>query len=79
MLPEEEDVTHGRWRVEGNQYFDTAATEPPETTQYTIILITKKISYLRTKHTSFMRSGRNRGFASVMRYWSAHGVKAVTS
>jgi hypothetical protein len=42
MLPEEEGVTHGRWRVEGNQYFDTAAVEPPETTQYTIILITKK-------------------------------------
>jgi len=42
MLPEEKDVTHGRWRIEGNQYFDTAAIEPPETSQYTIILITKK-------------------------------------
>jgi hypothetical protein len=42
MLPEEKDVTHGRWRIEGNQYFSTAATEPPETSQYTIILITKK-------------------------------------
>jgi hypothetical protein len=35
-------ATHVRWRIEGNQYFDTAATVPPETTQYTIILITKK-------------------------------------
>jgi len=33
MLPVEE---------KGNQYFDTAATDPPETSQYTIILITKK-------------------------------------
>jgi hypothetical protein len=42
MLPEEKDVTHGRWRIEGNQFFNTTATEPPATTQYTIILITKK-------------------------------------
>jgi hypothetical protein len=42
MLPAEENVTRGRWRIEGNQYFDTAATDPPETSQYTIILITKK-------------------------------------
>jgi hypothetical protein len=42
MLPAEEDTTHGSWRIEGNQYFDTAAVEPPETRQYTIILITKK-------------------------------------
>jgi hypothetical protein len=42
MLPIEENTTHGRWHIDGNQYFDTAATEPPETTQYTIILITKK-------------------------------------
>jgi hypothetical protein len=42
MLPEEEDVTHGRWRIEGNQYFFAAAIEPPETSPYTIILITKK-------------------------------------
>jgi hypothetical protein len=42
MLPADENTTHGRWRIEGNQYFNTVATEPPETTQYTIILITKK-------------------------------------
>jgi len=42
MLPIEQDTTHGRWRIDGNQYFDTAAMEPPETTQYTIILITKR-------------------------------------
>jgi len=42
MLPVEENVTHGRWHIEGNQYFDTVATDPPETSQYTIILITKK-------------------------------------
>ena len=42
MLPEEKDVTHGRWRIEGNQCFETAATEPPLNSQYTIILITKK-------------------------------------
>jgi len=59
MLPVEENVTHGRWRIEGNQYFSTAATDPPET-RYTIILITKKDFVLQTKHTSFMRRGLNR-------------------
>jgi hypothetical protein len=42
MLPIEEGIANGSWRIEGNQYFDTAATEPPLNTQYTIILITKK-------------------------------------
>jgi hypothetical protein len=42
MLPDEADNTHGTWRIEGNQYFDTAATNPPLNSQYTIILITKK-------------------------------------
>jgi hypothetical protein len=51
MLPVEENVTHGRWRIEGNQYFDTAATDPPETSQYTIILITKK-DFVFTDQTS---------------------------
>jgi hypothetical protein len=42
MLPADENTTHGRWHIEGNQYFSTVATEPPETMQYTIILITRK-------------------------------------
>jgi len=48
LLPAEEGILHGHWRIEGNQYFETAqytdstATESPKTTQYTIILITKK-------------------------------------
>jgi len=42
MIPVEPDITHGTWRIQGNQYFDTAATDPPETRQYTIILITKQ-------------------------------------
>ena len=42
MLPAEEGATHGQWRIEGNQYIDTAATDPPLTSQYTVILITKK-------------------------------------
>lgn len=42
MLPADEYTTHGRWRIEGNQYFNTYTTDPPETSQYTIILITKK-------------------------------------
>jgi len=43
MLPEIIDgfkSTHGKWRIEGNQYFDTAEVDPPETRQYTIILLT---------------------------------------
>ena len=42
MLPVDPDTTHGTWHIEGNQYFDTAALDPPETTQYTVILITKR-------------------------------------
>jgi hypothetical protein len=42
MLPVDPDTTHGTWRIEGNQYLYTAATDPPETTQYTIILISKR-------------------------------------
>jgi len=42
MLPEEPGVTHGKWRIEGNHYFDIAMVKPPKTTQYTIILLTKK-------------------------------------
>lgn len=42
LVPVEEGILHGSWRVEGNQYFDTVATEPPQTRQYTIILVTKK-------------------------------------
>jgi hypothetical protein len=42
MTPVEPDITHGTWRIEGNQYFDTDATDPPQTTQYTIILISKQ-------------------------------------
>jgi hypothetical protein len=42
MLPEEKDVTRGRWRIEGNQYFSSALIELPHESRYTIILITKK-------------------------------------
>src|SRR5260221_3142658 len=42
MLPAEKDITHGRWRIDGNQYFSIAAVEPPEKSAYTIILISKK-------------------------------------
>jgi hypothetical protein len=42
MLPEEEGITHGTWRMDGNQSFETVATDPPQTLRYTIILITKK-------------------------------------
>ena len=42
MLPADPDITHGTWRIEGNQFFDTASLAPGETDQYTIILITKR-------------------------------------
>jgi hypothetical protein len=41
MTPVEPDATRGTWRIEGNRYFETVATEPPRSFQYTIILITK--------------------------------------
>jgi hypothetical protein len=40
MLPADEGTTHGTWRIEGNQYFDTNSLDT-QTGQYTIILITK--------------------------------------
>jgi hypothetical protein len=43
MLPEDPDTTHGTWRIEGNQCFDTATIDPAGTRRYTIILITKQI------------------------------------
>jgi len=42
MTPVEPDIAHGTWRIEGNQYFNTYATDPPQTFQYTIILISKR-------------------------------------
>ena len=42
MLPEEEGIAHGVWRIEGNQYFSIAAIEPADKSSYTIILITEK-------------------------------------
>lgn len=42
MIPMDPDTTHGTWRIEGNQYFDTAATDPSQTSQYTIILLTQR-------------------------------------
>jgi hypothetical protein len=41
MLPVEPDATNGTWRIEGNRYFETVATDPPLMTQYTSILLTK--------------------------------------
>jgi hypothetical protein len=42
MTPAEPDATHGTWRIEGNRSFETVATEPPRSFQYTIILLTKR-------------------------------------
>ena len=42
MLPAEPGTTHGRWRIQGNQYFNTAEVDPTDTRQYTIILLTQK-------------------------------------
>jgi hypothetical protein len=42
MTPVEADVTHGTWHIEGNRSFETVATEPPRSFQYTIILLTKR-------------------------------------
>jgi hypothetical protein len=39
MLPLEEGAAHGRWRIEGNQYIENSATEPPRVSRYTLILL----------------------------------------
>ena len=59
MLPEENDITHGRWRIEGNQAFETAATEPPVDSRYTIILITKKDFVFTDQTTVFYEKRLN--------------------
>ena len=42
MLPAEPGITHGRWRIQGNQYFDIAEVNPPDTSRYTIILLSRQ-------------------------------------
>jgi hypothetical protein len=42
MTPVEPAATRGTWRIEGNRYFETVATEPPRGFQYTIVLMTKR-------------------------------------
>jgi len=42
MSSADEGTTHGRWRIEGNQFFTTVSRGPSEPAKYTIILITKK-------------------------------------
>ena len=42
MTPVEPDATRGTWRIEGNRSFETVATDPPRSFEYTIILITKR-------------------------------------
>lgn len=41
MLPAEPDATHGTWRIDGNQCFETVATDPPLASHFTIILLSK--------------------------------------
>lgn len=41
MLPEEEGITRGRWRIEGNRFMSSADIEPEDTRTYTILLLTK--------------------------------------
>ena len=45
MLPEEEDGqknTNGKWRIEGNQFFQSVAIEPGKTDKATILLLDEK-------------------------------------
>ena len=53
MLPADEHTTHGRWRIEGNQFFNNAATERSDTAPYTIILITRKDFVFMDQSTVF--------------------------
>ncbi|HEX4409874.1 MAG TPA: hypothetical protein VH206_13965 [Xanthobacteraceae bacterium] len=42
MLPADPGATNGTWRIEGNQYYDSGSLDPSQTSQYTIVLITKR-------------------------------------
>lgn len=41
MLPEEDGVTRGSWRIEGNRFFNKAACESEDPRAYTILLLTE--------------------------------------
>lgn len=56
MLPLEEGTTHGTWRIEGNQYSDTAATKPPMTSRYTIIVLNERYFVFMDKDYVFFES-----------------------
>jgi hypothetical protein len=77
MLPVEPDVTHGTWHIEGNQYFDTAATDPPQTTQYPVILITKRDFVFTDQEVVFMRGGPNSAaFYALVRVYTQEAILA---
>ena len=42
MLPIEDDVTHGLWKIEGNKYYDWVPVYSPLKPVYTIILLDAK-------------------------------------
>ena len=56
MLPIEKNTIHGKWRIEGNQYYDTAAIEPASTSQYTIILLNTRYFVFAENDAVFFES-----------------------
>jgi hypothetical protein len=52
MLPEDDGTTHGKWRIDGNQYVTTNSLDTV-TNRYTIIMITKKYFVLADEEAVF--------------------------
>ena len=53
MLPEEEGATRGRWRIEGNRFFNQPDCESGDTSAYSIILVTNDIFIFTDGKTVF--------------------------
>jgi hypothetical protein len=55
LLPAEPGTTHGRWRIQGNQYFDTYGGFG-KTTRYTILLLDHDDFIFTDGETVFLES-----------------------
>jgi hypothetical protein len=58
MLPEDDGTTHGKWRIEGNQYVTTNSLDTV-TDRFTVIMITKKYFVLADEEAVFYETRLN--------------------
>jgi len=56
MLPIEELTTHGKWRIEGNQYYEEYGMPSATAPRYTIILLSSRYFVFADKEVVFFES-----------------------